>query len=820
MSFPITFLLVIMGNIVVQGMRIIEFLYSGLQFEMLWSALKAYLLLDAIIIIPGFYCFTKLREIKTKKKDIKFQKSIRNKIQLIALFSSVMYGLIPILATSVKSSNMYGVTYLFAYLIPLHICVWVVDGVMLKTIYIATFNTIYCLLSVYQKHLELRSPSIITIPVIMALVFFVGYDRYIKENFILKQRIKQQKNMYEKHLEAFQDTIIIVDQNKVLFANKICKESIADNLNKFYHYADFIVTAEGVTLKENVLKRFKENNLSEEIATKEKYFAHDLDSDIIKYNNIYSISLIDSLTFSGEKVLSVAIHDVSKDAKREQEHAEAKYKNMLFFSISHELRTPLNVFQAFLYGSKYAMVNKELRDLHKSAKGSWRYLRNKINDILDYVKILSGEFALHYTRFSLRKLAHRLRKVTISLLERKQSNIRLIFEVSENLHDIFESDQDRIEQVLFNFLSNAVRHTTSGIIALKIYQEDPSSNSAVFKVSDTGCGMTKERVAVLFEIQKDIHNIEAGKAQGLSGLGLTVSKMICNMMGSDLRVNSEVGIGSEFSFTILNHMPREQESGNLISESAAPDDLPYDTPSEKMKYADKRKYDYFSGKPMDFGKHFRSTSKIQTERKMHSKNNLSIFSPIPKLSLSGEPPNKIESIINMTRKIEHQSCNSKNNEILGSLDQLKEIEECKKIKKSISPENYTVLIVDDAELNRFVVKNMLQKYSIEPLEAEDGKDALVKLEYLMNMQREKNKEQTIIIFMDINMPIMDGIEATIEIRKQKNIQQPYIVALTAYSSENERIKCLKSGMNEFICKPLTKENLEDLFERLSKIKLS
>ncbi len=403
----------------------------------------------------------------------------------------------------------------------------------------------------------------------------------------------------------------------------------------------------------------------------------------------------------------------------------------------------------------------------REAKGAWRYLRNKINDILDYVQIISGEFALHISDFSLRRFVKYLSKTTSFLLASKLSSVGLDFSVDPGIPDLYTGDRDRLEQVLFNFLSNAAKFTDKGKIALRVsaakQEEDAGSGSVaaglVFTVADTGCGMAKETVDSLFSLahgqgnhclrsmtavavgpERLRKNLSAS-ATKLSGLGLTISKMICAGMGADIAVSSELGKGAEFSFAVPRSR-RQLKRGSSVS-AMGPREEEYEE-----DYVNDLDESVSPDGPTGNGK-YRSYQLLR------------------------EFPRTANYLGNV-----------------GS-----DIAPCSRRKKM-------AMVVDDNDFNRYVAQEMLKKFGFETVSAENGKVALEKLRLL-----QRDHTEGMLVFMDVDMPVMDGIEATVQIRKENIRPRPNIVALTAFSAESERRKCFEAGMDSFIDKPLTKERL-------------
>jgi len=531
--------------------------------------------------------------------------------------------------------------------------------------------------------------------------------------------------MYEEFLGRIKDPMIILSQSKLLFHNEAARNMLGITDTNFMAKMSEVLNDKGESLEKYLEKLVVDQSVEPTKVLQERYNYHNLNkTDSIHRTQILMATLIPSLNLSGERLVALALHDATEEILQEEKRVEGKYKNMMLFSLSHELRTPLNIFQGFINISKEYMKSELAKEIRRNAKGAWCYLKNKINDILDYAQIMSNEFGLHYTRFSLARFFAYMRKMTTCLLEEKQKSIRLLFEVNDNVTDEFIGDRERLEQILFNLLSNAVKYTSAGMISMKVKHPNNDKRLLEFCVADTGCGMSSAKVNELFQLRSDTY-INAAKSSQLSGLGLTASRMICNMMGTDIKVDSELGKGTTFFFTIFSDV--HAMSGPLLDSATC--DSPV-IPSE------------------------------------------------------GTIENFTRSLCN----IHHSQMNMK------SLDAVKNL----------------ILIVDDNGLNRYVVKSMIQKFNIKTEEAENGLIAFEMTEKITKNRDLKN----LIILMDVSMPVMDGIEATIEIKAKIRSHCPInIVALTAFSSELERIKCFESGMDYFLSKPITKDKLKMLLEK-------
>ncbi len=754
-SSPYVFLLLTVTLFVAQLIRFATAIPNHEPWSMWSRLLRGMAINDTIISICAYSCMQIRRSacLPEHKYDFKYQAATRRKLLLLWLVPAVILTLPPLVlpADSGGREIAFIIWVLFCILL-LQICLLAVDGIWNRIALIALFNTGFCATATIRGFfVEYNFPKFVS-PVLLSVSFFISYERQRRENFLLRRTLKKQKMMYEKHLERVQDPVMILDRQELLFENEAAREKIARSHPELLERARDIIADDGTSLRDHILSRLEKVSPDPETeATQRKYYMHSKGNDLLSCDRVLSVTLIESSSLERGKVVSLAFHDLTEELAAEQERVEAKYKNMLLFSLSHELRTPLNIFQAFLAASKSLVRNPEQAEMRQNAKGAWRYLRNKISDILDYVQLLNGDFVVHRSRFSLQEFVRMLFRVTRSMLADRRSTIRLDFAVSQSVHNDFFCDRDRLEQVLFNLLSNAVKYTTAGTISLRVRMgtevtDGELASSVVFSVSDTGCGMSAECVRSLFSLQShrdgslDPHTRVdyRHKSTGLSGLGLTVSRMICERFGSVIRVRSSPGRGATFSFAVSAEPSRapSRSGDSAIQDSTEATDV-----AEEGEGSQVCKWMHIdAGIPAE--------EQLATRRELRA---------------------------------------------IGA----------------------AVMVVDDNVLNRCVVRGMVKKMGFEVTEAENGKEAVEKLARIQEMAQ---REGQVVVLMDLDMPVMDGIEATVEIRRRGNTRdRPHIVALTAFASEVERAKCAEVGMDGFISKPLTKENLVDLFRGLGLI---
>lgn len=762
---PTFFLAFIMGVLAIELFTLAMFI--------LWqefSVCSFYVLVAFIVNILFFSLHFYLRLLlqqtstpKTVRRDLAVQQRLRRRFLVLGYVPAfvlvvAIHTLIPVLGDDTETAD---ICWLIHTLLQLSLATWFAGGFLHKVLAMFISNTVFCAAAISKGYFTRGLGFRFVVPVLVAMAFFMPLMKAVRENFLLKHAIKQQRDMYHEFLQQFRASILIFSgTGTLLFKNQSAETQLGVvTAADFFEKAKNIRTTHGSSIAQDVLAKIQ--NRAEECAkipARQRCFIATAPTPAAESpeprQKVLTAVIVRSDVARGPTV-SVMLNEITDEVAIEEERAEEKYKNILLFSLSHELKTPLNIFQCFLHETKRCHEEHKTDEcVRQNAKGAWRYLMNKINDILDYAQMLSSEFALHKCRFSLKRLLHYMKKTTFFLLMGKRERIKLEFELDPDISDEFEGDRERIEQVLFNLLSNAVRFTEAGTISLRIFMAN--RQLLAFEVSDTGCGMTKDTSQLLFSIASPSLRVaelaerrkkcggknfrRIGKATGLSGLGLTVSHMICARMGADITVESEVEKGSVFSFTLFHEQAMEFVS-SFLSDFSVPD--------ENAK-----------------------VNKCATG---------TMAGQVPK-PLAREP----------SRSYRSRSA----------------------LKKSICGNGTgTALIVDDNDFNRMVAEQMIHKFGLRTVMAENGRAALDKLGEIQT-ERAATTEGEILVFMDLDMPIMDGIEATIEMRKRVRSPRPYIVALTAFSSEDERLKCFEAGMDSFLSKPLTKEKLHDLFYNL------
>lgn len=552
-----------------------------------------------------------------------------------------------------------------------------------------------------------------------------------------------------------------------------------------------------------------------------------------KEGNIIAV-LLANRNVTKEKEKEAEQENVLRSALAVAEHAN-KAKTNFLNSISHDIRTPMNAVIGFTALATTHIDNKEVvLDYLKKINVSSRHLLSLINDVLDMSRIESGKVKLEEVKVHLPDVFHDLRSIIQGNIRAKQQE--LYIDTQNVVHEDIIADKLRLNQVLLNVVSNAVKFTpVGGMITIRVSEnpcERPDYANYSFRIKDNGIGMSKEFQEHIFDAFTRENTVTKSGIQG-TGLGMAISKNIINMMGGTITVNSELGKGSEFIITLECRLSKEIVKYKPVPELQGARALVVDDDANTCMSVCKMLRDIemvadwtTSGKEAvlrtkeawDMKKEFKA---YIIDWQMPDMNGIETVRRIRKIIGKDTPIIILTAydwadIAEEAREAGVTAFVSKPlfmSELRNALTQQVEDAEAADTEDSQAKRRYAgkkVLLVEDNELNREIAMAILQEAGFIVESVEDGTDAVVR----MSAASESDYD---LLLMDVQMPKMDGYTATREIRTLSNNRKANIpiIAMTANAFEEDKQKAFEAGMNAHISKPINIEmilhTLDDVF---------
>ena len=538
---------------------------------------------------------------------------------------------------------------------------------------------------------------------------------------------------------------------------------------------------------------------------------------------IYLIVYINITDITEQRELQKKLEKQSKQLKEALKSAEQanQAKSDFLARMSHDIRTPMNAIMGMATIAKAHVDERErILDCMEKISGASKLLLSLINEVLDMSKIESGRLILSEDEFNVGELLQDLVVMMQPEIKNKQQTLNI--HVKNLRHENVKGDTQRIKQVLMNILSNAIKYTPeNGRITIEIYEKDPHNGigNYQFVFEDNGRGMKPEFLDKIFEPFERASDDEIKRIQG-TGLGMSISHKIIQMMGGDIKVESEYGKGSRFTID-MPLVCRDQKPDDKIEveglEVLVVDDdkiACLNTSSCLREIVINSECVYSGSEAIEKVRQHHLAEKeyfaVIIDLKMPQMNGIEttrqirrfVGADVPIIILSAYDLEEYEAEAKEVKAngfITKPLYKSKLLQVLRSfLDEGDQPEPIRPFKLSnVDYSGKRILLVEDNELNREIAVEIIGSTGITIDTAINGLDAVHKV-----AQSEEGFYQ--IILMDIQMPIMDGYEATRQIRslQRRDIAHMPIIAMTANAFSEDVTNAIKAGMNYHLAKPI------------------